>query len=66
MTRFLPARIFSVSVLGYGCCAVHLGLRASPSGVQMGIPGLGEDRTGCEKTARGSKWQSGACLGTRA
>jgi hypothetical protein len=66
MTRFLPARIFSVSVLGYGCRSVRLGLRASPSGVQMGIPGLEEDRTGCEKIVRGSKWQSGACLGTRA
>uniref|UniRef100_A0A2N9EJJ0 Aminotransferase-like plant mobile domain-containing protein n=1 Tax=Fagus sylvatica TaxID=28930 RepID=A0A2N9EJJ0_FAGSY len=62
--------------LGLGCLVlradtrenpvVRLGLRASPSGVLMGIPGLGEDRTGCEKTARGSKWQSGACLGTRA
>uniref|UniRef100_A0A2N9EHL9 Uncharacterized protein n=1 Tax=Fagus sylvatica TaxID=28930 RepID=A0A2N9EHL9_FAGSY len=30
---------------------VHLGLRASPSGVQMDIPGFEEDRTGCEKTA---------------
>uniref|UniRef100_A0A2N9GB52 Uncharacterized protein n=1 Tax=Fagus sylvatica TaxID=28930 RepID=A0A2N9GB52_FAGSY len=35
---------------------VCLGLRASPSGVQMGIPGLGEDRSGCEKTIRGLKW----------
>ena len=66
MTRFLPARIFSVSVLGYGCRAARLGLHASPSGAQMGIPGLGEDRTGCEKTAHDSKWQRGACLGTRA
>jgi hypothetical protein len=66
MTRFLPARIFSVSVLGYGCRAVRLGLRANPSGVQMGIPGLGEDRTGCEKMVRGLKWQRGACLGTSA
>uniref|UniRef100_A0A2N9FH52 Uncharacterized protein n=1 Tax=Fagus sylvatica TaxID=28930 RepID=A0A2N9FH52_FAGSY len=45
---------------------VRLGLRASPSGVQMGIPGLGEDRTGCKKTVRGLKWHRGACLGTRA
>jgi hypothetical protein len=66
MTQFLPARIFSVSVLGYGCRVVRLGLRASLSGVQMGIPGLGEERTGCEKMVRGSKWQWGACLGTRA
>ena len=65
MTRFLPARIFSVSVLGYGCRVIHLGSRASPSGVQMGIQGLGEDRTGCEKTVRGSNWHRGACLGTR-
>uniref|UniRef100_A0A2N9FFL7 Aminotransferase-like plant mobile domain-containing protein n=1 Tax=Fagus sylvatica TaxID=28930 RepID=A0A2N9FFL7_FAGSY len=38
MTRFLPARIFSVSVFSYGCCVVRLGLRASPSEVRMGIP----------------------------
>jgi hypothetical protein len=56
MTRFLPARIFSVSAYSYGCRVVHLGLRASPSGVQMGIPGLGEDRSGCEKMIRGLKW----------
>uniref|UniRef100_A0A2N9FXS5 Aminotransferase-like plant mobile domain-containing protein n=1 Tax=Fagus sylvatica TaxID=28930 RepID=A0A2N9FXS5_FAGSY len=56
MTRFLPARIFSVSAFSYGCRVVCLGLRASPSGVQMGIPGLGEDRSGCEKTIRGLKW----------
>ena len=66
MTRFLPTRIFSVSVLGYGCRAVRLNSRASPSRVRMSIPGLGEDRTGCEKTVRGSKWHRGACLGTRA
>ena len=66
MTRFLPTRIFSVFVLGYGCRAVRLDLLTSPSGVQMGILGLGKDRTGCEKTARGSKWQSSMCLGTRA
>uniref|UniRef100_A0A2N9FHV5 Uncharacterized protein n=1 Tax=Fagus sylvatica TaxID=28930 RepID=A0A2N9FHV5_FAGSY len=35
--------------------AVRLGSRASPSGVQMGIPRLGEDRSGCEKVDRGSK-----------
>ena len=66
MTRFLPAQIFLISVLGYSYRAVRLDLRANPSGVQMGIPGLGEDRSGCEKMVRGSKWQSGACLGTRA
>uniref|UniRef100_A0A2N9HMJ2 Aminotransferase-like plant mobile domain-containing protein n=1 Tax=Fagus sylvatica TaxID=28930 RepID=A0A2N9HMJ2_FAGSY len=52
--------------LGSGCLVLRadtrenpgvcLGLRASPSGVQMGIPGLGEDRSGCEKTIRGLKW----------
>ena len=63
MTLFLSAQIFSVFVLSYGCRAVRLGSRASPSGVQMGIPRLGEDRTGCEKTVRGSKWHRGACLG---
>ena len=66
MARFLPSQIFSVSVLAYGYHAVHLGSRASPSGVQMDIPGLREDRTGYEKMVRGSKWQTGACLGTRA
>ena len=35
--------------------AVHLDLRASPSRVQIGIPGLGEDRSGCEKTVRSLK-----------
>jgi hypothetical protein len=66
MTRFLPAQIFSVSVLAYGCRAVCLGLRASPFGVQIDVPGVGEDRTGCEKVARGSKWQLGAKVETRA
>jgi hypothetical protein len=66
MTRFLPARIFSVFVFSYGCCVVRLGLRASPSGVQMGIPGFGEGRSGCKKTVRGLKWRNGALLGSRA
>uniref|UniRef100_A0A2N9GWY5 Aminotransferase-like plant mobile domain-containing protein n=1 Tax=Fagus sylvatica TaxID=28930 RepID=A0A2N9GWY5_FAGSY len=35
---------------------VRLGLRASPSGVRMGIPRFGEDRSGCEKMVHGSKW----------
>ena len=65
MTQFLPTRIFSVSVLSYDCCVARLGLHASPSGVQMDIPGVEEDRTGCERVARGSKWQPGAKLGTR-
>ena len=60
MTLFLPARIFSVFVLGYGCRAVHLGSRASPSGVQMDVPGVEEDRTGCEEVARDSKSHFGA------
>jgi hypothetical protein len=66
MTRFLPARIFSVSVLAYGCRAVRLDSRASPFRVQMDVPGVGEDRTGCEKVARGSKRSAGARLGTSA
>ena len=64
MTRFLPAQIFSVSVLGYDCRAVCLGSHVNPFGVQMDIPGLGEDRTGCEKTVRSLKREVGACLGT--
>ena len=60
MTRFLPARIFSVSVLGYGFCAICLGLRASPSGVQMDIPRVEKDRTRCEEAVRGSKGLLGA------
>ena len=66
MTRFLPAWILSISVLAYGYRAVRLSSHASPSGVQMDIPGLREDRTGCENTVRGSKRQVSACLGTRA
>ena len=66
MTRYLPAQIFSVSVLTYGYRAVRLDSRASPSGVRMDIPGLGEDRTGYEKTVCGSKRRTSACLGTRA
>jgi hypothetical protein len=66
MTRFLPTRIFSVSVLGYGCRAVRLGLRASPFVVQMDIPRLGEDRTGCEETDRGSKGPFGVEVETGA
>jgi hypothetical protein len=65
MTRFSPARIFSVSMLTYGCRAVRLDSRASPFGVRMDIPGVEEDRTGYEKVAHGSEWQLGARLGTR-
>jgi hypothetical protein len=66
MTRFLPARIFSVSVLGYGCYAVRLGLRASPFGVQMDIPRVEKDRTRCEEAVRGSKGPFGVEVGTGA
>ena len=66
MTRFLPTRIFSVSVLGYGCRAIRLGSRASPSGVQMDVPGVEEDRTGCEEVARDSKSQFGVEVETPA
>uniref|UniRef100_A0A2N9FRG8 Uncharacterized protein n=1 Tax=Fagus sylvatica TaxID=28930 RepID=A0A2N9FRG8_FAGSY len=62
MTRFLPARIFSVSVLSYGCCAVRLDLRANPSSSQIDIPGFGEDRMGCEEMDCGSKTQFGLRL----
>ena len=55
MTLFLPAWIFSVPILGYGCRTVRLGSRASPFGVQMDIPGVEEDRTGCKETARDLK-----------
>ena len=66
MTRFLPARIFLVSMLAYSCRAVRLGSRANPFGAQMDIPGVGEDRMGCEKAVRGSKGQSGTEVETRA
>ena len=59
MTRFLPVQIFLVFVLDYGCCAVHLGLRASPSGVQMDIPRVEKDRMRCEEAIRGSKGRLG-------
>jgi hypothetical protein len=56
MTRFLPARIFSVFVPTYDHRAIRLGLRADPSGLQKGIPGIEENRMGCEKASRGSRW----------
>ena len=65
MTLFLPARIFSVPVLGYGCRAVRLDSRASSSGVQTDIPGVEEDRTGCEEAARDLKSHFGAWQETR-
>jgi hypothetical protein len=66
MTRFLPARIFSVSMLAYGCCAVPLDLRASPFGVQMDILRVEKDRAGDEEAVRGSKGRVGAEVETRA
>ena len=66
MTRFLPAQIFSVSVLSYSCCAVHLGSRVSPSRVQMDIPRVEKDRAGYEEAVYGSKGRSGAEVETRA
>jgi hypothetical protein len=63
MTRFLPARIFSVSVFSYGCRAVRLGLRVGPSGVQMDIEG---DQTMCGEVIGGSKGPFGAEVETGA
>ena len=60
MTRFLPVRIFSVSVLGYGFCTICLGLRASAFGVQMDIPRVEKDRTRCEEAIHGSRGPFGA------
>ena len=65
MTRFLHARIFSVSALAYGCRAVHLGSRASPFGVQMDIPRVEKDRAGDEEAVRRSKGQLGTEVETR-
>ena len=66
MTRFFPARIFSVSVFSYDCCAVRLGLRASPSEVQMDIPRVEKDRTRCGEAVRGSRGPFGAEVETGA
>ena len=66
MTRFLPVQIFSVSVLGYGHRVGHLGLRASPSGVQMDIPRVEKDRVGDEEAVRGSNGRLGTEVETRA
>jgi hypothetical protein len=66
MTQFLPARIFTISVPTYGSRATRLGLRASPFGFQTDIPRVEEDRTGCEKVARGFRWCFGAEVETRA
>ena len=66
MTRFLPAQIFSVFVFSYGCCAVRLGLRASPSGVQMDILRVEKDQAGYKEAVRSSKGRFGAEVETRA
>jgi hypothetical protein len=66
MTRFLPARIFSVSVFSYGCRAVRLGLRVDPSGVQMDIPRVENDQTRCGDAVRGSKGPFGIEVGAGA
>ena len=66
MTLFLPARIFSVPVLGHGCRTVRLNSRASPFGVQMDIPRVEKDRAGYEEAVRGLKGQFGAEVETRA
>ena len=66
MTRFLPARFFSVPVPAYGSRAIHLGLRAIPSGFEMDIPGVEEDRMGCGKVACGLRRPFGVEVGTRA
>ena len=66
MTLFLPARIFSVPVLGHGCRAIRLDSRVSPSGVHTDILGVEEDRTGCEEAARDLKSHFGAWQETRA
>ena len=66
MTRFLPVQFFSVSVLGYGRRVVHLGLRASPSGVQMDISRVEKDRAGDEEAVRGSNGRLGTEVETRA
>uniref|UniRef100_A0A2N9IMC4 Aminotransferase-like plant mobile domain-containing protein n=1 Tax=Fagus sylvatica TaxID=28930 RepID=A0A2N9IMC4_FAGSY len=44
----------------------RLGLRASPSGVQMDIPRVEKDRTRCEEAVRGSKGSFGVEVGTGA
>ena len=46
--------------------AVHLGLRASPSEVQMDISRVEKDRTRCEEVFRGSKGLFGVEVGTSA
>jgi hypothetical protein len=66
MTRFLPARVFLVSVFSYSCRAVHLGLRVSPSEVQMDIPRVENNRTRCGEAVRGLKGPSGVEVGAGA
>jgi hypothetical protein len=66
MTRFLPARIFPVSMFSYGCYAARLGLRIGPSGVQMDIPRVESDQTMCGEVVRGSKGSFGVEVGAGA
>ena len=66
MTRFLPASIFSVSVLSCSCCAVRLDSHASLSRVHMDIPRVEKDRAGDEEAVCGSKGRPGAEVETHA
>ena len=65
MTQFLPTQIFSIFVPTYDSRATHLGLRASPFGFQTDILRVDEDRTGCEKVARGFRWCFGVEVESR-
>ena len=53
-------------MLCYGRHVVHLGLRASPSGVQMDIPRVEKDRVGDEEAVRGSNGRLGTEVENRA
>ena len=53
-------------MLGYGFYAICLGLRASPSGVQMDISRVEKDRAGDEEAVRGSNGRLGTEVETRA
>ena len=66
MTQFLPAQIFSVSMLAYGSRATCFDLRASLFGFQTDFSGVEEDRMGCGKVACGLRRPFGVEVGTRA
>ena len=66
MTQFLPAQIFSVSMLAYGSRATCFGLRASLFGFQTDFSGVEEDWMGCGKVACGLRRPFGVEVGTRA